>query len=112
MVRQMLPVRAAAGRDSLGACQSCALAVHHKMLPCPRGGQGNVSKSEVPRSKLGGGTRCFFFFGFLGTKVMLSSLFPHGAVFDPGRMIASQFLLDFIVLERYSLPLCPWVRNP
>ena len=105
-------MRAAAGRDSLGACQSCALAVHHKMLPCPWGGQGNVTNGEVPRLKLGGGTRCFFFFGFLGTKVLLSSLLPHGAVFDPGRLKASQFLLDFIVLERYSLPLRPWVRNP
>ena len=33
---------------------------HNKMLPCPRGGQGSVSKSEVPSSKLGGCTRYFF----------------------------------------------------
>ncbi|QHO38573.1 uncharacterized protein DS421_4g121560 [Arachis hypogaea] len=32
------------------------------------------------------------------------------AVFDSGRMKASQFLLDFIVLERYSFPLCHWGR--
>ena len=44
----------------LGACQSGALAVHHKMLPCPHGGQGNVSKNEAPCSKLDGCTRYFF----------------------------------------------------
>ncbi|RYR38990.1 hypothetical protein Ahy_A09g044364 [Arachis hypogaea] len=31
-----------------------------QMLPCPCGGQGSVSKSEAPRSKLVGSTRYFF----------------------------------------------------
>ncbi|QHO38458.1 uncharacterized protein DS421_4g120570 [Arachis hypogaea] len=52
----------------LGAPDSCVLAVHHKMLPCPCGGQGNVSKSEAPRSKLGGSTRYFFSLVFLAPK--------------------------------------------
>ena len=55
--------------------QSGALAVHHKMLPCPCGGQGNVSKVEAPCSKLGQCTRCLFFLVFLAPKLGLVSCF-------------------------------------
>ncbi|QHO16457.1 uncharacterized protein DS421_10g303710 [Arachis hypogaea] len=96
--------------SSPGRAKMLRHAPRNAALPLWRAGQ--CANGEVPRSKLGGGTCCSFFLGFLGTKVTPSSLLPHGAVFDSWRLKASQFLLVFLVFERYSFPLCSWVRNP